>query len=294
MPFLERFKAFLTAYVIVSATFLRTGAFDISRSDNDDTIDVFPLAFLNVFFSTGGLPEINLSNTCNPTDFGVFAGTSLANCQFLAADIQACQAKGKIITLSLGGATGAASFTSDAQAQAFADTIWDLFLGGSSSTRPFGSAVLDGIDLDIEGGGTTYYASFVSRIRSHASGASKKYYVTAATTVGTGNCANVAAWVSNVAYVGGQQVTYKYEIDLSELQDGKLTLLHSGHLWTAQWWTYGDTPGGSVGVWTDNGACISKRAATIAVAGSASTAAQQAMTTPAKPIRARSSRFFNL
>lgn len=45
---------------------------------------------------------------------------------------------------SLGGASGAVSFTSDSQAQSFADTIWNLFLGGSSADRPFGSAVLDG------------------------------------------------------------------------------------------------------------------------------------------------------
>ncbi|TFK40066.1 glycoside hydrolase superfamily [Crucibulum laeve] len=145
----------------------------------DDTINAIPLAFLNVFFSTGGLPEINMANTCS-SNGGVFPGTSLATCQSMAADIKACQAKGKIITLSLGGATGAASFTSDAQAQTFADTIWNLFLGGSSSTRPFGDAVLDGIDLDIEGGGSAGFAAFVTRIRSHASGASKKYYVTAA------------------------------------------------------------------------------------------------------------------
>ncbi|THV02759.1 glycoside hydrolase [Dendrothele bispora CBS 962.96] len=146
----------------------------------DDTIDVFPLAFMNVFFGPGGLPEINLANTCNNVDNPVFPGSSLPNCQFMAADIQACQAKGKIVTLSLGGATGAASFSSDAQAQSFADLVWNLFLGGSSSTRPFGSAVLDGIDLDIEGGGSNGYAAFVNRIRSHASGASKPYFITAA------------------------------------------------------------------------------------------------------------------
>ena len=28
----------------------------------DDTIDTFPLAFLNVFSGAGGLPEINLAN----------------------------------------------------------------------------------------------------------------------------------------------------------------------------------------------------------------------------------------
>jgi chitinase len=80
-----------------------------------------------------GLPQ-----TCNNVDDAVFSGSGLPNCQFMAADIQACQAKGKIITLSLGGATGAAVFSSDAQAQTFADQIWNLFLGGSSSTRPFG------------------------------------------------------------------------------------------------------------------------------------------------------------
>ncbi len=77
-------------------------------------------------------------------DDGVFPGTQLPNCGFLASDIQTCQSKGKIVTLSLGGATGAAGFTSDTQASAFADTIWNLFLGGSSSTRPCGNAVLDG------------------------------------------------------------------------------------------------------------------------------------------------------
>ncbi|KAK0223055.1 glycoside hydrolase family 18 protein [Armillaria fumosa] len=146
----------------------------------DDTIDTFPLAFLTVFFGTDNLPEINLANTCNSVDNSVFSGTSLANCQFMASDIKTCQAAGKIITLSLGGATGAATFSSDSQAEEFAQTIWDLFLGGSSSTRPFGDAVLDGIDLDIEGGGSTGFVAFVNKIRSLASGASKKYYVTAA------------------------------------------------------------------------------------------------------------------
>ena len=54
-----------------------------------------------------------------------------------------------------------------------------MFLGGSSTTRPFGTAVLDGIDLDIEGGGSSGYAAFVTRIRSHASSASKPYFITA-------------------------------------------------------------------------------------------------------------------
>jgi chitinase len=47
----------------------------------------------------------------------------------MASDIQQCQAKGKIITLSLGGATAKVGFTSDSQAASFASTIWNMFLG---------------------------------------------------------------------------------------------------------------------------------------------------------------------
>ena len=208
--FSGHFSKLFSASLLFAANVLRAGAFDVTRNDNlavywgqnsygathgsdtanwqknlasycqDSTINVIPLAFLHVFFSTGGLPEINLSSTCSSATNGAFPGTSLANCQFMANDIKTCQANGKIVTLSLGGATGALGFSSDAQAVTFAQTIWDLFLGGSSSTRPFGNAVLDGIDLDIEGGGTTGYVAFVNKIRSLASGASKKYYVTAA------------------------------------------------------------------------------------------------------------------
>ncbi|KAG9223083.1 hypothetical protein CCMSSC00406_0000228 [Pleurotus cornucopiae] len=148
--------------------------------DPDDSIDVFPISFLNVFFGTGGAPSINLANTCNNVDNATFPGTSLPNCASLAVDIATCQSKGKIITLSLGGATGSVGFQSDSQATTFAQTIWDMFLGGNSATRPFGSAVLDGIDLDIEGGNSAGYAAFINKIRSLSSGSSKKYYITAA------------------------------------------------------------------------------------------------------------------
>ncbi|KAF8320069.1 glycoside hydrolase [Clavulina sp. PMI_390] len=141
---------------------------------NDDSVDVFPIAFLDVFSSTGDLPQINLANTCNEDNASYFTGSQLLDCSFLAADIETCQANGKKVTISLGGATGGG--TADA---AFADQIWDLFLGGSSSTRPFGDAVLDGVDLDIEGGSNSY-VDFVNQLRTHYSGASKKYYVTAA------------------------------------------------------------------------------------------------------------------
>ena len=66
-------------------------------------------------------------------------------CTSVGADIKACQAKGKLVTLSLGGAGGSVGFQSDDQGVALADQVWDMFLGGSSSTRPFGDAILDGL-----------------------------------------------------------------------------------------------------------------------------------------------------
>ncbi|EMD41620.1 glycoside hydrolase family 18 protein [Gelatoporia subvermispora B] len=146
----------------------------------DDAIDVFPVAFVDTFFGTGGDPVLDLANTCNATSNGYFSGTELLNCSYLAPAIEKCQAAGKIVTISLGGAGGGVGFQSDTQAQQLADTVWNLFLGGSSSTRPFGSAVLDGVDLDIEGGSNAGYAAFVTQLRTHFSGASKKYYVSGA------------------------------------------------------------------------------------------------------------------
>ena len=45
--------------------------------------------------------------------------------------------------------------------------------------------------------------------------------------------------LTRVQYVAGDQVIY------------------AGHLWTAKWWSYADTPGGAAGDWTDDGACES-------------------------------------
>ena len=76
----------------------------------------------------------------------MFPNSQLPQCGFLASAIQTCQSKGKIVTLSLGGATGAVGFANASQAESFAELIWEQFLGGESKNgiRPFGSAVLDG------------------------------------------------------------------------------------------------------------------------------------------------------
>ncbi|KAF7378497.1 Glycoside hydrolase family 18 protein [Mycena sanguinolenta] len=156
----------------------------ISNYCQDTCIDVIPIAFVDSF--SGGVPDLNLANTCD--DNGA-TGT----CASLAAGIEACQAMGKIVTLSLGGAgTTTARFATDTDATNFATTIWNSFLGGSGAHRPFGSAVLDGVDLDIESGTNTGYAAFATQIRSLWSGASKPYYLSAAP-----QCPFPDAWVGS-------------------------------------------------------------------------------------------------
>ncbi|KAF9938944.1 hypothetical protein BGZ75_006094 [Mortierella antarctica] len=55
-------------------------------------------------------------------------------------------------------------------------------------------------------------------------------------TPGTGSCANVSPYSSSTAYTGGSKVTY------------------GGFIYTAQWWTQGETPG-SAAAWVKGAAC---------------------------------------
>ncbi|KAK4516807.1 uncharacterized protein ATC70_011786 [Mucor velutinosus] len=143
----------------------------------DGNSDVLIMSFV-LNFSDGSLPTLNLANSCNGP---AFSGTKLLQCTSVAADIKTCQDKGKTILMSLGGASGVYGFANDADAEAFADTLWNIFGAGESDTRPFGDAVIDGFDLDIEGGGSTGYVAMIKRLRKHfATDPSKDYYITGA------------------------------------------------------------------------------------------------------------------
>lgn len=83
-----------------------------------------------------------------------------------------------MITLSLGGSDVRHSFKDVDDAKRFAKTIWNLFLGGESKVRPFGdNVVFNGIDLNMKGGNTLYYADFVKAIRELMDKDKKHKYV---------------------------------------------------------------------------------------------------------------------
>ena len=151
----------------------------------DPNYDIVMLSFLNNFFSAGGMPTLNLGpSTGQPSQSQEAAGaTGLFNGEDLAGDIQACQSSGKKVMLTLGGAAGysQSQFASDGQAEQFAGTIWDLFLGGDSPLRPFQDIKLDGIDVDNENKDQTGYTAFVSALRQKfGEDSSKDYFISGA------------------------------------------------------------------------------------------------------------------
>ncbi|OIW06598.1 hypothetical protein TanjilG_03992 [Lupinus angustifolius] len=105
------------------------------------------IAFLNKF-GNSQTPEMNLAGHCDPP-----SGT----CTKFSADIKDCQGKGIKVLLSIGGGIGSYSLSSKEDARNVSKFLWNTFLGGKSSSRPLGDAVLDGIDFDIELGSTKNY-----------------------------------------------------------------------------------------------------------------------------------------
>jgi chitinase len=86
-------------------------------------------------------------------------------------DIKYCQSKDKKILLSMGGATPAYGLSTIKEGEILADELWDTFGAGytrnASAFRPFGTATVDGFDLDIENGEKVGYTSFVNRMRQN-------------------------------------------------------------------------------------------------------------------------------
>jgi len=149
--------------------------------------DVINLSFMISFIDSRqpscavpNAPDLNFAVHGN--DCGTWTNCPfLLNCtETIGKAITTCQRQGKKIVLSLGGAVGSYGFTSDSQAQTFAHTLWGMFFEGTAALRPFGSAVLDGVDLDIEGGSTTGYSAFVKALRSLMSQSGKSYIISGA------------------------------------------------------------------------------------------------------------------
>ncbi|KAL3521594.1 hypothetical protein ACH5RR_019743 [Cinchona calisaya] len=126
------------------------------------------LAFLTTF-GAGQTPALNLAGHCEQA-----SGT----CTTLSDQIKGCQNQNIKVLLSLGGSVGSYSLASADDAGQVANYLWNNFLGGQSSSRPLGDAILDGIDFDIEKGTGLYWDDLARALAGFSS--QKKVYLSAA------------------------------------------------------------------------------------------------------------------
>ncbi|KAK3165147.1 hypothetical protein QOZ80_1AG0029510 [Eleusine coracana subsp. coracana] len=131
------------------------------------------LAFLTSF-GGGRTPVLNMAGHCD---------LESGDCVKIGSDITTCQSAGVKVLLSIGGGAGGYNLSSPSDAEGVATYLWDHFLGGTSRSRPFGSAVLDGIDFDIQtGSDSIYFDRLAKNLASLYQGAKdgRTYLLTAA------------------------------------------------------------------------------------------------------------------
>ncbi|XP_054799599.1 acidic endochitinase-like [Prosopis cineraria] len=114
------------------------------------------IGFLFVF-DNGQTPKLNLAGHCDGT---------ASTCAGFSNDIKTCQSKGIKVLLSLGGGSGGYSLNSTDEAKQLANYLWNNFLGGSSTSRPLGDAVLDGMDFDMEAGNGQHWEELARALKA--------------------------------------------------------------------------------------------------------------------------------
>ncbi|XP_042480576.1 acidic endochitinase-like [Macadamia integrifolia] len=178
------------------------------------------IAFLYIF-GNGQTPQIDLAGHCSASSGG---------CTSISTDITNCQNSGIKVMLSIGGASGSYSLSSTADAQSVADYLWNNFLGGSSSSRPLGDAVLDGIDFDIESGSNQYYDDLARSLSAYSNQGKKVYLTAAPQCIYPDNYLNTALSTGLFDYVWVQF----YNNPSCEYSSGDVSnLLNSWSTWTS-------------------------------------------------------------
>ncbi|KAI4352949.1 hypothetical protein L6164_007153 [Bauhinia variegata] len=145
-----------------------TGEGSLTDACNTGNYQYVNIAFLSTF-GNGQNPQLNLAGHCDPASNG---------CTGLSSEIKTCQGSGIKVLLSLGGGAGGYSLNSADEAKQLADYLWNNFLGGQSSSRPLGDAVLDGIDFDIEAGDGQHWDELARALNDFSQ--QKKVYLAAA------------------------------------------------------------------------------------------------------------------
>ncbi|OKL58538.1 Endochitinase 2 [Talaromyces atroroseus] len=129
-------------------------------------VDILILSFLYQYGNGVTVPGGLFGQTCQ-----VLSNTGSAQgCDEVAAAVTTCQENGIQVFLSVGGSLGGYSLSSIEEAEAIGQYLWDAYGNGvnSSVTRPFGDAIVNGWDFDIENpDGSEYYPYLISTLRSN-------------------------------------------------------------------------------------------------------------------------------
>ncbi|KAK3729463.1 hypothetical protein QZH41_007327 [Actinostola sp. cb2023] len=144
--------------------------------------DIINVAFLVTLFDSrnkDALPGLNFAFHCGG---GVTAQHPfLFRCPAIENGIKACQQNKKKVLLSVGGSTMFADLKSKKNAIKHAGHLWQLFLGGKdmANLRPFGTAIMDGIDLNLEAGKPDFFPDVIRELRRlMETDSSRSYLVT--------------------------------------------------------------------------------------------------------------------
>ncbi|KAI8803132.1 glycoside hydrolase superfamily [Cladochytrium replicatum] len=146
---------------------------------------VFHINWMRGFFDGKNNPGIDFANHCQwPTnkfssDYPQSSnGFSLLNCPGIGFDITYCQSLGKKVVLTVSPMDNLSKLGADPNS--VAAELWNFFLGGVNSgvQRPFGTAVLDGINFYLAVGETdpTIYTRIIRQLRVLASADSSRSY----------------------------------------------------------------------------------------------------------------------
>jgi chitinase len=101
-------------------------------------------------------------------------------------DIKHCKSKGVLVLLAIGGQGGEYSLPTPQSAADLADYLWTGFLAGSRAgvSRPFGDALVDGVDFFIDQGGREHYDELVRRLYAY----NRYYRASGVTLTATPRC----------------------------------------------------------------------------------------------------------
>lgn len=133
------------------------------------------LAFLYQYGNGVTIPSGVIGQSCSIDTSG-----NPSNCGDLATAIATCKSNGVKVVLSLGGAVGAYSLSSQQEAETIGQNLWDAYGAGNGTVpRPFGATTVDGWDFDIEASsGNQYYQYLIAKLRSNFNGGN--YVITGA------------------------------------------------------------------------------------------------------------------